>query len=155
MTKPASAVAWVLLGGCIAGALDIAFAAVFWAIKAGVPATRIFQSVATGVMGKAAFEGGIATAALGLALHFLIAIAMSVAYYLVARRVPVLVRRPLAMGAAYGLFLYAFMRFMVVPLSASGGGGSRDALWVALGILVHMALVGIPIALAARRAIRP
>ena len=142
----------MVLGGCIAGGLDIAYACVFWAIKAGVPATRIFQSVATGVMGKAAFQGGIATAALGLALHFFIAIAMSSAYYLVARRVPILVRHPYAMGAAYGLILYAVMRFVVVPLSAAGGGGSKDTLWVALSILVHMALVGIPIALAARRA---
>ncbi len=78
--------AWVLAGGVVAGALDIAYACVFWAIKAGVPARRIFQSVAAGLLGEASFEGGAATAALGLALHFFIATSMSVAYYLAAGR---------------------------------------------------------------------
>jgi len=79
---------------------------------------------------------------------------MSIAYYLLAQRMPILVRRPIAMGAAYGLFLYGFMRFVIVPLSAAGGGGSRDVLWVVLSIVVHMVLVGVPIALAARHALR-
>jgi hypothetical protein len=143
----------VVAGGLVAGALDIFYAWAFWAIKAGASATRIFQSVATGVLGKAAFEGGAATAALGLTLHMLIAVAMSFAYYLVATRVPALVRRPLAFGAAYGAFLFAFMRFAVVPLSAAGKAGAGDPLWIGLTIVAHMVLVGIPIALFARRAI--
>jgi len=46
--------------------------------EARVPAQRILQSVAAGLLGDASFEGGAATAALGLALHFLIATSMSV-----------------------------------------------------------------------------
>ena len=146
-------VALVFAGGVVAGALDITYAWVFWAIKADVSAMRIFQSVATGVLGKDAFTGGWATAAMGLTLHMLIAIAMSFAYYLVAARVPALVRRPIVFGAAYGLFLYFFMKYVVVPLSAAGGGGSKDWLWIGLTIAVHMFLVGVPIALSSARAI--
>jgi hypothetical protein len=143
--------AWVLAGGVVAGALDIAYACAFWAIKAGVPARRIFQSVAAGLLGEASFQGGAATAALGLALHFFIATSMSVAYYLAAGRWTVLRDRPVACGAVYGLLLYGFMNFVVVPLSAAGGG-AKNPLWIGLTVLVHVAFIGIPIALCARRA---
>ena len=144
---------WVFAGGLIAGALDIAYAAIFWMVRAGVSPMRIFQSVAAGLLGEASFRGGAATAALGLALHFFIATTMSAAYYLAARRRPVLVERPVRFGMLYGLFLYVVMNFVVTPLSAAGSG-SRDALWVGLTIAVHALLVGVPIALAARLALR-
>jgi uncharacterized membrane protein YagU involved in acid resistance len=120
-------------------------------LKRDVPAQQILQSVAAGLLGKASFEGGRATAALGLALHFMIALSMSVAYYLVSRRWALLWQRPFLCGAAYGLLLYAIMNYVVVPLSAAGPG-SKDPLWVTLSIAVHALLIGIPIALAVRRA---
>jgi hypothetical protein len=146
---------FVLAGGLVAGALDIAYACLFWWLKADVPAQRIFQSVAAGLLGAASFKGGWATAALGLGLHFFIATSMSVTYYLVARRWALLRERPLACGAAYGLLLYAIMNYVVVPLSAAGHGGAKDPLWVILSIVVHAVLIGIPIALFTRRALRP
>jgi predicted ABC-type sugar transport system permease subunit len=76
----------VVAGGLVAGTLDIVYACLFWALKRDVPAQQILQSVAAGLLGKASFEGGAATAALGLALHFLIALSMSAVYYLVSRR---------------------------------------------------------------------
>ncbi len=143
----------VLLGGLVAGTLDILFAITFWGLKASVPATRILQSVASGLLGKASFEGGTATAVLGLGLHFLIATTMSLAYYVVARRWRLLVERAIPLGAAYGLFLYGMMNYVVVPLSRANSGGAKNPLWVGLGIAVHMFLIGVPIALASRRAI--
>jgi hypothetical protein len=144
---------FVLAGGLVAGTLDIVYACVFWATKAGVPARRILQSVAAGLLGESSFEGGAATAALGLALHFLIATSMSAAFFLVARRWTVLWRRPVPYGAAYGLLLYGIMNYVVVPLSAAGGG-PKDPLWITLSIAVHVLLIGIPIALFSRRALR-
>jgi len=41
-----------------------------------------------------------------------------------------------------------------VPLSAARGGGSGGTLWVTLSIIVHALLIGVPIALFARKAIR-
>jgi hypothetical protein len=145
----------VLAGGAVAGALDITYACVFWAIKAGVPARRILQSVAAGLLGRdAAVAGGTATAALGLGLHFFIALTMAAVYFLVARRWSLLWRRAWAMGAAYGLWLYVAMNYIVVPLSAAGGGGaSQDPLWVTLTVLVHVLLIGIPCAIGARHGI--
>jgi hypothetical protein len=142
----------VLAGGLVAGTLDITYACIFWAIKADLPARRIFQSVAAGLLGNASFEGGTATAALGLGLHYFIACSMAVAYHLVARQWSALRDRPVLMGAAYGLLLYGIMNFIVVPLSRAGGGGAKDPLWVGLSIAVHMLLIGIPIALFVRAA---
>jgi len=148
------AVTLVLGGGVVAGTLDIVYACVFWALKRNVPPMRIFQSVASGLLGPASFQGGAKTAALGLALHYFIAVSMSVAYYLVARRWALLGQRPLLCGAAYGLLLYGIMNYVVVPLSAAGSG-SKDALWITLSIAVHMFLIGVPIALFTRRALAP
>ena len=153
-SRPSSPLKVVLAGGLVAGTFDIAYACVFWAVKAGVPVQRIFQSVAAGLLGKASFEGGAATAALGLGLHYFIACSMAVAYYLVARRVPPLRESPVPYGAAYGLLLYGIMNYIVVPLSAAGGGGAKDPLWVGLSIVVHMFLIGVPIALFVRAALR-
>jgi uncharacterized membrane protein YagU involved in acid resistance len=121
-------------------------------LKANVPVQRILQSVAAGLLGKASFSGGAATAALGLALHMLIAVAMSFAYYQAATRWGVLTQRLWICGTAYGLLLYAVMNWIVVPLSAAMPG-SKDPLWVVLAVAAHVLLVGIPIALFARRAV--
>jgi len=148
--------AWmfVLAGGLLAGTLDITYAWSFWALKAGVPAERIFQSVAKGLLGPASYQGGVATAALGLVLHYFIATSMSVVYYFVARSWLALRARPLVYGAAYGLALYGIMNYVVVPLSAARGGRSGGALWVGLSIVVHVFLIGVPIALFASRALK-
>ena len=144
--------AFVLAGGLVAGALDILYACAFWGIRRGVPARRIFQSVAAGVLGRATFDGGVKTAALGLALHFFIALCMAVAYFVVAKRWSLLWRRPWLCGAVYGVFLYVVMNYVVVPLSRAGAG-SKDALWITLSVAAHVLLVGLPCALFARRAI--
>jgi uncharacterized membrane protein YagU involved in acid resistance len=120
-------------------------------LKREVPAQRILQSVAAGLLGDASFEGGGSTAALGLGLHFLIALSMALVYYLAARRWSLLRQRPVACGAVYGLLLYVLMNYVVVPLSAAGSA-SKDPLWIALSIAVHVLLIGIPIALFSRRA---
>jgi uncharacterized membrane protein YagU involved in acid resistance len=143
---------FVLIGGVVAGIFDIVYACVFWAIKRGVSPQRILQRVASGWLGDASVTGGLASAALGFVTHFFIATSMSVTYYLVARRWPALWERPVPYGAAYGLLLYGIMNYIVVPLSAAGPS-SKDPLWVGMSIAVHMLLIGLPIALFARRAI--
>ena len=143
---------WIVIGGLVAGLLDISFACTYWAIARDVPAQRIFQSVASGLLGKEAYAGGWGSAALGLGLHFFMTLAMAAAYYMASRQVPALWRRPLMFGAAYGLILYAVMNFVVVPLSRAGGSVPRNDLWTWSGIAAHVLLVGIPIALSIQRA---
>jgi hypothetical protein len=148
MKKPAF---YVLLGGLVAGSFDITYACTFWYLKRGVLPSRVFQSVASGLLGDASFTGGWRSAALGLALHYFIATSMAVTYYLFARRWSDLWEKPFVYGPMYGVLLYSIMNYIVVPLSAANPG-SRNLLWVLLSIAVHAFLIGTPIALFARRA---
>ncbi len=148
MKKPS---AYVLLGGLVAGSFDITYACTFWYLKRGVLPSRVFQSVAAGLLGDASFTGGWRTAALGLALHYFIATSMAVTYYLFARRWSDLWEKPFVYGPMYGVLLYGIMNYIVVPLSAANPG-SRNLLWVLLSIAVHAWLIGTPCAVFARRA---
>jgi len=141
----------VLAGGFVAGAIYIGYACAFWAAAADVAPQRILQSVAAGAMGSAAFEGGDRTAALGLALHFFIALSVAVVYFAAARRWRPLIDRPWLLGMAYGVVVYLVMQLVVVPLSAAAPG-SRDPLWTALSVLVHAVGIGVPSALGSRAA---
>ena len=143
---------YVISAGALIGTLDIVFAWTFWGIKAGLPATRVLQSVAAGLLGPAAYEGGAQTAMLGGVLHYLIAITMAGAWYLVARRWPVLNDRPVAFGGMYGLVLYGVMNYVVIPLSAAGPRAT-DPAWMLSGVAVHVLLIGMPIAMFVRLAI--
>jgi hypothetical protein len=139
-----------LWGTAIAGTLDIVYAIVFYGLR-GVAATRILQSVASGLLGAPAYRGGVPTALLGLALHFAIMFVVAALFVAASVRLAPLRRHAVAAGAAYGLAVYAVMNYIVLPLSAfPQRGGTPAMLVVALGLLVHVALVGIPIALCAK-----
>jgi len=141
----------LLVGGSIAGALDILFAITF-AFANGVAPMRLLQSVASGLLGRASYSGGLATAALGLGLHFLMSFLFAGAYLLASRRVPWLNGHALLAGAAFGIGVFFFMRGVVLPLSAFPHQLSFTGLAAAMDLLSHIILFGTPIALAARRA---
>lgn len=145
----------LVLAGAIAGLLDMVWVCTLWGTLGATP-KRIFQAIASGWVGNdAAVAGGWTTALLGLASHFAITIAMAYAYALAARRLPLLIQRPVLYGALYGILLWAIMIYVVVPLSAAPSGQSPPwpwALWANLA--VHMFLVGVPCALGARWALR-
>jgi hypothetical protein len=139
-----------LLGGLVAGGLDITYAFVAYSFVGATP-FDILHSVASGWLGRAAYEGGAATAALGLVSHLVIACVAAVVYVLVSRRVDASNRHPLVAGAVFGLGVFVVMNYVIVPLSAAAVGGPRGVFYP-LAVLVHMFLVGVPIALFAQRA---
>ena len=143
-----------LVGGSIAGSLDLTYAIVFSAIR-GTPPMRLLQSVATGLLGPAAYDGGVTTALLGFLFHFLIAFLMAATFYLVSRQWSFLVRQPVVAGLLYGALLYPFMQFIVLPLSAYPHQFVFRTWFFALNLFIHMFFVGLPIALATRRASLP
>ena len=138
----------VLTGGLAVGVLDILAARGMSLLRGGPGFERILQGIASGLLGSAAREGGWATAALGLALHFLIATLVVLAYHLASRRAPVLARRPWLFGPPYGALVYFMMYLVVLPLSASGGGGLLPPARLLPGLGIHLLFVGLPAALA-------
>jgi len=142
----------ILLGGLIAGILDISYACIFSYIRRGTSPVVILQSVASGALGRSAFEGGAKTAALGLFFHFLIATTAAAVYYLASRKLRFLVNHPFICGPLYGIGVYLFMNFGVLPLSAIGPRATPLPLSALIGgLLIHMFGIGLVIALVVRR----
>ncbi|HMN45237.1 MAG TPA: hypothetical protein PKE27_11710 [Povalibacter sp.] len=146
----------VVIGTLVAGTLDISAAILMW-LPRGVAPGRVLQSVAGGLLGRAAASGGAATAALGLFLHFAIMCAIVTVFVLASRRWPMLTPRALlpavGCGVIYGIVVYLAMTYVVVPLSASPMRPPTVRQFLE-GIAVHIACVGVPIVLIARAAAR-
>ena len=134
----------VLLVGRVAGVLDIGAACGFYALR-GVSPVRILQSIASGLLGSAALTGGALTAALGICLHFFIAIVAAGVYYLVSRRLALLLSRPVVSGVVYGVVVYLFMQNVVLPLSAVTRRPFSLSTALVM-VVIHIVCVGLPIA---------
>jgi hypothetical protein len=147
-SRPSAARA-ILSGGLTAGTLDILDAFAMWTPR-GVSATRILQSIASGLLGPASFQGGMSTAALGLALHFFIACSAATTYYAVSRFLPLLVRRWVLCGMAFGICVYCVMNYVVLPLSLVRHSPFAWRTFIN-GILIHLFGIGLPIAYFASR----
>ena len=152
-SRPLSLARAVLSGALVVGTLDALDAIIFFGMRGAVP-IRIFQSIASGLLGRAAFQGGAATALLGVGIHFFIAAAIVLTFVLASRRLPVLVHHPVVAGVLYGLAVYAVMNYVVVPLSAAGRGSFAAPVFIN-GLLIHAFGVGLPAALFARAAFVP
>jgi hypothetical protein len=139
----------VLAGGLTAAVLDITYAFIAFGLR-GVSPLKILQSVASGLLGKASYRGGMTTATLGGLLHAAIAIVMAATYVAAARFLPALNRRPWLWGPAYGIGCYLVMNYVVLALRF--GPSPMPPLDVLLGgVAIHMFGVGLPIALFAAR----
>lgn len=136
-----------LVGGLAAGAIDILYA-IFANMPRGVSPERVLQSVASGLLGRSAYDHGAATAVLGLVLHFAMTIAMAAIFVAAARSIVPVRQHLVAFGLAYGAFIYFAMRWVVVPLSRFPG----DLRFISpLELAFHAVGVGLVIALATRR----
>ena len=147
--------AWlqVVLGGLLVAIGDTIFASTLWFGWSVPGLVRLFQTIAVGVLGKASFDGGVAAAWLGAALHLFMATMFVVVYTLASQRVPALLRRPFVLGPLYGVVLYGVMNFVVMPLSRVDAHPTlQHPDWITLGILAHM-VFGVICVLFARRAL--
>jgi len=138
----------IAITGLIVGAMDITSAFII-AISRGSTITRLLQFVASGLIGQQAFQGGMATAALGLGLHFVIAFSLVGVFYAASRRLAFLRRQAVLSGIVYGLIVYGFMNLVVLPLSAAKPRHSLTGDLIQIGI--HMFVIGLPTALLVRR----
>jgi hypothetical protein len=148
--KRNSAVFAILVGGAVAGTLDITYAILFSWFRGTAP-MRLLQSVATGLLGRPALEGGVPTAALGLLLHYSIMFSIAAVFYAVTRQMPAATKRPILFGMLGGIVIYLLMNFVVLPLSAYPFAFRVDPIVITANVLVHMFLIGTPISLAARK----
>lgn len=142
----------ILLGGLVVGVCD-ATAATTNAAFLGATFTRVWQYVASGLLGRASFQGGTATVLLGLLCHFFIALCVMAVYYAASRKFRILVRYALPCGILYGIVVFFFMTHVIVPLSSVPRGPFSWGRYLT-GIGIHMFFVGLPAALMTRFFVR-
>lgn len=142
---------WKVIAGAtlLVGILDISDAFIFYRLR-GVAPTRILQSIASGVLGRAAFGMGRRSALLGLFFHFFIAFSATTAFLLASRKLP-LARHPLLYGPLFGAALYCVMNYIVLPLSKIGWRPLPPLVPLINGVAALIVCIGIPLAFIARR----
>lgn len=106
----------------------------------------MLQYIASGAIGQRAFSGGLATAALGLAVHFSLTTLMAAIYVLASLRLPILLVRPWSSGLIYGAAICVVMNYVAVPLSLVANWKAPTG-WELVGAFLASCLyVGVPIA---------
>jgi len=140
----------ILLGGFIAGTIDVGAAALI----SGRGVVFILHVIAGGLIGKdAAFSGGARTAVLGLLLQWAMAILIAAIYVLGTRTRGAISQMWVPSGIVYGIVVFFVMNYVVVPLSAY----HRLPKFTAAGFAMNMAamlLFGLIISFFARRSVR-
>jgi hypothetical protein len=112
--KNSEALSAIFLGGLIAGAIDIGAAALI----SGRRPAFIMQAIAGGLLGRASFDGGIATVILGAVLQELMGVLIATIYVVILKPMPGLLRRWIPSGLGFGVIVFFVMNYAVVPLSA-------------------------------------
>src|SRR2546421_3739714 len=108
----------ILYAGAIVGALDITAACINARVLAGFPPAHVLQSVAGGLLGRGTYNGGFATALLGLAMHFTMALTVAAIFYALTRRfsLPKKLLGVVAVGMLYGAAGFSGNNIASTPL---------------------------------------
>ena len=120
----------------------------------GASPTVVFQSIASGALGKRAFEEGTSAVLLGVAVHILISLVSAALYMAAAFRWEFLRRRAIVSGSLFGVLAYVVMNFLVIPLSAIGFRWPRSLPLFLVSLAIHMFAFGVPIAAVCARFLR-
>jgi len=138
----------ILTAGLGVGVLDISSAfAIWWQRRVAIP--RGLQGIAAGLLGTKSYEGGLATAGLGLAIHFFVAFVVVSIFYLASRKIQVLTKRPFLSGVSFGIGVYMVMYWIVLP-TAFPPFRHRLSNEV-LALAIHICLIGLPTSFIVRR----
>jgi hypothetical protein len=138
----------IITASLVVGVLDILSAFVIW-WQRGVALQRGLQGIAAGLLGTKSYERGMATAGLGLALHFFVALVVVSIFYMASRKIPFLTKQPFVSGVFYGIGVYLVMYWIVLPtvFSTFRHRPSNELLELA----IHICLIGLPTAFIVRR----
>jgi len=113
----------ILLGGLIAGILDISYACIFSYIRRGTSPVVICNRSPAVLWGGVLLRAAPKRLRFGLFFHFLIATTAAAVYYLASRRLRFLVNHPCIFGPLYGIGVYLFMNFVVLRFQLLDPGG--------------------------------
>ena len=142
----------IALGGLIIGTADaIIYHWLVTSALGGYPLTSVYQYIASGALGESAFAGGIATALLGVLIHFFVAFVVAGVFILSANRIPLLRRYSIVGSLLYGFGVFIVMTMIVTPLSAAPPLPAQTTPQLIVTILDHILVVGLPLGILVRR----
>jgi hypothetical protein len=138
----------ILYATLVVGVLDAADGVVFRGLQGQNP-IQVLQYIASSLLGARSFSGGLASAGLGLVLHFAVSLLVATIYVLASRRIVALRTQWALLGLLYGAAVWAVMNLMVLPLTAVAHGPITTAALVN-GVMSHALFVGLPSAFFAK-----
>ena len=142
------AVIWI---GLVAGTLDIGENLIFNVFRHVTP-KMVFQYIASGLIDGRAFTMGGASVALGVAIHYAIAMTWTVIFFLLSRKLIFLTRRAAISGIVYGGIVYIIINFVVLPLTRVPHAPKAMTLASRIsGVLALLFCIGLAIALLVRK----
>jgi hypothetical protein len=148
-TDPLTPLRALVYATLVAGALDATDGVVFFGLH-GLNPIQVLQYIASGLLGAPSFRGGIATAGLGVLIHFTIAFVVAAIYILVIRGARALRPQWVLTGLLYGAAVWAVMNLVILPLTAVAPSHISTAALLN-GIIGHALFVGLPIAFFANK----
>ena len=145
-TKSFSATKTILWSGLVAGILDAIAGVIVYFIFFNLTPLQVLQFIATGIHGPEAMNGGIPMIIAGTIYHFIIAYGFAIIYFFIYPKLSFLRKNISLMGLLFGLGIWLVMNLIVLPQS-NIPKSSFDINLAIVGIIWHMVLVGLPIAL--------
>ena len=147
-TRSSTVLRAVLYATLSIGVLDASDGIVFLGLQGKGP-IQVLQYIASSMLGSQSYADGLASAVLGLVLHFVVSLAVAGVYILASRRIPFLRTRWVIVGLLYGSAVWLFMNLIFLPHTAVAHGPISIATWFN-GILGHALFVGLPCGFFAR-----
>jgi beta-lactamase class D len=135
--------------GLLTGIIDGLFSSVLSVVFYDSTVTRLFQGVASTVIGREALEGGTRTALLGVLMHFGVAFGWSAVFLLLvmqwSRVRSLLASRygVIKVAAVYGPFVWMVMSLAMIPLLTRRPPTIGVRWWIQF--IGHFPFVGLPI----------
>lgn len=139
----------LLITVLIAGTLDIlsAYANIF--IQTGRISRKMFQYIAGGALGlKNTLNGGVPVILLGIFFHYFIVFSFTCFFFFLYRKNRILGLNKFLAALLYGIFIWAVMNLVVLPLSALPPGKITLPKAV-LDSLILSVMIGLPVSLSA------
>ena len=141
----------IVLGGMFIFIIQLIHSWIVTTLIQKTPFIVVWQYIASGALGMAAFEGGIATALLGVFFHLLISLVIAGVFFLSAERIPLLRRYAIAGSFLYGFGVFIVMNMIVTPLSASPPLPAPTLPWLIEAIIEHVLAIGLPLGILVQR----
>lgn len=151
--KPASSSTFkaILKTWLIAGTMDLSMAIIVWSfVLQKISVLQLFQGISSGVFGKDAFTRGSEMIIYGGIFHYIIAFCFTTGYFLVFPYVPFLRKQKIISGLLYGIFAWAWMKYVVLPFTQiqSSPFNWTNAI---ISASILMVCIGLPISLMAHK----